>query len=103
MVLAIIKKSMSDRLITILKDFMNAILCTGIIPENFNRSLIIPIIKDKSKKMFDVNNLRPISVANCLSQMFDRIILYTSKFLNEISSNQFGLQMGLSTYQPIFL
>ncbi len=45
-----IKKSMSERLISVLKDFMNAILCKGIIPENFNRSLIIPIIKDKSKK-----------------------------------------------------
>jgi len=45
-----IKKSMSDRLISVLKDFMNAILCTGIIPENFNRSIIMPIIKDKSKK-----------------------------------------------------
>ena len=77
-----IKKSMSDRLISVLKDFMNAILCTGIIPENFNRSIIIPIIKDKSKKIFDVNNLRPISVSNCLSQMFERIILYKSKFLN---------------------
>jgi hypothetical protein len=98
-----IKKSMSDRLISVLKDFMNAILCTGRIPENFNRILIIPIIKDKSKKIFDVNNLRPISVSNCLSQVFERIILYKSKFLKETSSNQFGFQLGLSTYQPIFL
>jgi len=98
-----IKKSMSDRLISVLKDFMNAILCTGIIPENFNRSPIIPIIKDKSKKIFDVNNLRPISVSNSLSHMFERIILYKSKFLKETSSNQFGFQLGLSTYQPIFL
>jgi hypothetical protein len=82
---------------------MNAILCTGRIPENFNRILIIPIIKDKSKKIFDVNNLRPISVSNCLSQVFERIILYKSKFLKETSSNQFGFQLGLSTYQPIFL
>ncbi len=44
-----LKKSRSDRLISVLKDFMNAILCTGKIPENFNRSIIIPIIKDKSK------------------------------------------------------
>ena len=94
---------MSDRLICVLKDFINAILCTGVIPENFNRSIIIPIIKDKSKKVFDVNNLRPISVSNCLSQLLERIILYKSKFLNDSSTNQFGFQLGLSTYQPIFL
>ena len=98
-----LKKSMSDRLICVLKDFINAILCTGVIPENFNRSIIIPIIKDKSKKVFDVNNLRPISVSNCLSQLLERIILYKSKFLNDSSTNQFGFQLGLSTYQPIFL
>ena len=69
-----IKKSMSDRLICVFKDFMNAILCTGKIPKNFNRSIIIHIVKDKSKKMFDVNNLRPISVSNSLSQMLERII-----------------------------
>ena len=97
-----LKKSMSDRLICVLKDFINAILCTGVIPENFNRSIIIPIIKDKSKKVFDVNNLRPISVSNCLSQLLERIILYKSKFLNDSSTNQFGFQLGLSTYHPYF-
>jgi hypothetical protein len=35
--------------------------------------------------------------------VFERIILYKSKFLKETSSNQFGFQLGLSTYQPIFL
>ena len=29
-------KTMSDRLIQVLKDFFNAILCTGVIPENIN-------------------------------------------------------------------
>ncbi len=98
-----IKMGMSDRLLYILKSFFNAILCTGIIPDNFNRTIIISIIKDKLKKAFDVNNLRPISVSNCLAQIFERIILINSKFLKDTSTNQFGFHIGLSTYQPIFL
>jgi hypothetical protein len=70
-----IKKTMSDRLIQVLKDFFNSILCTGVIPENINRSFIISIVKDKNKKVFDVNNLRPIPLSNCLAQMLERIIL----------------------------
>ena len=57
-----IKKPMSDRLICVY--FMNAILFPGAIPKNFNRPIIIPIVRDKSKKIFDVNNLRPISLSN---------------------------------------
>ena len=98
-----IKKTMSDRLIQVLKDLFNAILCSGIIPDNLNRSIIIPIVKDKNKKVFDVKNLRPISISNCFAQMLERIILYKSKFLYDTSANQFGFQLGLSTYQPIFL
>ena len=93
-----IKKTMKDRLIVVLKDFFNSILCTGVIPDNLNRSIIIPIVKDKNKKIFDVNNLRPISVSNCLAQMLERIILYQSKFLYETSANQFGFQIDLSAY-----
>ena len=51
-----IKKTMSDRLIQVLKDLFNAILCSGIIPDNLNRSIIIPIVKDKNKKVFDVTS-----------------------------------------------
>ncbi len=71
-----IKKTMSDRLIQVLKDLFNAFLCSGIIPDNLNRSIIIPTVKDKKKKVFDVNNLRPISISNCFAQMLERIILY---------------------------
>ena len=35
--------------------------------------------------------------------MLERIILDKSKFLYDTSANQFGFQLGLSTYQPIFL
>ena len=50
----------------------NLILETGQFPKNFNRSIIRPILKDTKKSNCDMNNVRPISISNCLSQLFLR-------------------------------
>ena len=49
---------------TIILQFFKYIFKYGYIPDNFNVSHIIPIIKDKNKSSSDVNNLRPISISN---------------------------------------
>jgi hypothetical protein len=70
----------------------------------FQMSLIInPIIKDNKKKAFEINNFRPVSISNCIAQIFERIILKLSPNLQISEDNQFGFKMGLSTYQPLFL
>ena len=60
-----IKNGKCDILIQKIKELINFIFNAGIIPKNFNKSIILPIIKDKKKRTFDVNNLRPISISNC--------------------------------------
>ena len=66
-------------------------------------SVIKPILKDTRKLGFDVNNLRSISISNCLSQIFEKIIVKTNPALLKISSNQFGFKKGLSTVHPLFI
>jgi hypothetical protein len=46
-----------------------------VIPNNFTISHIVPIIKDKKKYSADLNNLRPISISNCLAQLFHCLLL----------------------------
>ena len=82
---------------------LNTILNFCVIPNNFNMSVIKPILKDTRKLGFDVNNLRPISVSNCLSQIFEKIIVKTNPALLNISCNQFGFRKGLSTVHPLFI
>ena len=98
-----IKNGKLPILIYLIKCLINAILCSGHIPLGFNRTIINPIIKDKNKKTFDKNNYRPISISNCFSQIFERVILKLSPNLQLTSEVQFGFKMGISTYQPLFL
>jgi hypothetical protein len=70
-----VKNGNSYSLIRLLKSLFNSIICSGFIPTDFNRVIINPIIKDNKKKAFEINNYRPVSISNCFSQIFERIIL----------------------------
>jgi hypothetical protein len=50
--------------------FFNKLLELMKIPKNFNVSIIKPILKDQEKPTDDINNIRPISISNCFSQIF---------------------------------
>jgi hypothetical protein len=79
----------------------NDIIEKGTFPDNFNTSIIVPIKKNKHIRTFEVNNLRPISVSNCLSQIFERIILNKSPLLRRTNDLQFGYKNNISTTIPI--
>ena len=98
-----VKNGKSPLLIYLIKNLINAIISSGHIPDAFNRTIIKPILKDKNKKVFDPNNYRPISISNCIAQIFERVILKLSPNLQATADAQFGFKMGLSTYQPLFL
>jgi hypothetical protein len=55
--------------------FFKDIFTHGIIPLNLNHSFIKPILKDNKKSNKDLSNLRPISISNVFSQIFERILL----------------------------
>ena len=52
-----VKNIEGNGLIHKIKTLINAILCSGRIPKGLNRSIIVPIIKDKNEKIFNSNNL----------------------------------------------
>jgi hypothetical protein len=82
--------------------FFQFILKHGIIPSNFNVSLVRPIIKDHKKSSEDVGNLRPISISNTLSQIFERILLNKMPELHQTHRNQFGFKRSTSTIHALF-
>jgi hypothetical protein len=84
-------------------NLINAILNTGYTPEFLNRSIIIPIIKDKTKTEFDKNNFRPISISNVFAQILEKVILLKCKELENTSNFQFGFKNQMSTLHPLFL
>ena len=98
----LIKNATSLSFKHLLLDFFNQLLSTNTIPKNFNISIIKPILKDPDKKSDDTNNIRPLSISNCLSQIFEKLILYSSPKLREIHKNQFGFKPKTSCNHAVF-
>jgi hypothetical protein len=78
----------------------NLIMISGL-PENINTSIIVPIKKNRKIKTFELNNLRPISISNSLSQIFEKVILYKSPELLKKNNLQFGYKSQISTTIPL--
>jgi len=50
-------------------------LNSGDLPYLFNIAIMIPLIKDHKKELDDPNNLRPISISDAISKIFEMLIL----------------------------
>lgn len=87
-----IKHCKSTRLIELITKLFREIINTNKTPENFNTSIIRPILKDKSKDNGDITNIRPISISNPVAQLFERLLLNKIKHKIETSVNQFGFK-----------
>ena len=100
---SLIKKASSDKLIKCLLNFFNDLLMYNTLPDNFNVSIIKPIIKDPNKGLDEINNIRPISISNCLSQVFEKLLLFSSPELFKIHKNQFGFKKKTSCNHALFV
>ena len=86
----------------ILLDFFNQFLSYGTVPSLLNVSIIKPIVKNADNNSGDLNNIRPLSISNCLAQIFEKLILINSPSLNFTHKNQFGFKKNTSCNHAIF-
>jgi len=86
----------------LLLKFYNDFIIDKVIPTKLNTSIIKPIIKDQKKSTSDTNNIRPISISNCLAQIFEKLILSNSPKLHKSHKNQFGFKPKTSCNHAIF-
>ena len=75
----------------------------GIIPSSCLRSIIVPIVKDNSKDLKNVNNHRPIALATTFSKLFECFILHQIEPFLTTADNQFGFKTGHSTNMGVFI
>ena len=93
----------SDRRITILLSiFYNRVISHGHLPDDFMKTIIIPLIKNKSGDTSNVNNYRPIALVTVASKILEIILLeMLTPYLNT-TDNQFGFKKGHFTDHCIF-
>ena len=100
---SLLKHAQCQKLEKILLDFFNSFVINSKIPFKFNHTIIKPILKDQNKKSNDTNNIRPLSISNCLAQIFEKLILLNSPRLAKIHKNQFGFKKKTSCNHSIFV
>jgi len=67
------------------------------VPLNFMSSVIVPLVKCKTKDICDVNNYRAIAISSTISKVFESVILIAITTVAEGDEMQFGFKPGLST------
>lgn len=92
----------TERMLNCLLVFYLYIFKHAVIPTDFNVSLVRPIIKDRNKPSDDVKNLRPISISNVFSQIFERLLLANMPDLHSTHRNQFGFKRFTSCTHALF-
>lgn len=85
----------------VLSLFYNLCLCHSYLPEELTKTIVIPIIKNRTGDVSDMNNYRPISLATILAKVLDGLL---NNILNKhikLHEAQFGFRNGLSTESAI--
>lgn len=86
-----------------LATLFNSCIEHSYLPANCMKTIVVPIIKNRTGDASNLSNYRPISLATILSKVFENIII---KHLNErnipLNNAQFGFRRGLSTDFAIF-
>ena len=81
-----------SRLLALMSTLVSSIVVHGHVPHNMNESVIVPIIKDKYKRVNDKNNYRPICLSNICSKIIEVVIFNRIGTFLQSSPNQFGFK-----------
>ena len=67
---------------------VSSIVVHGHLPQSMNESVIVPIIKNKNKRVNDKNNYRPICLSNICSKIIEVVTFNRISTFLQSSSNQ---------------
>ncbi len=97
------KHNRSKNLNKLLALFFTKVLQYGTLPENFNISIIKPLVKDGLKSHSDQNNIRPISVSDTISTILEKILLIHINGMHINNKKQFGFKINSSCQHALFV
>ena len=72
------------------------------LPDEFMKTVIIPLVKNKKGDLTSQDNYRPVATTSVMSKIMEIVLLQQLKHLLTSSSNQFGFKERHSTDQCVF-
>ena len=88
----------TNRLYTYLAILFNLFINFGHLPRGFTQSVMIPLVKNKSGDLSDINNYRAIAISPALTKLFEVTLESYIKTDNDVENHQFGFK---AMYQRI--
>ncbi len=95
-------KFADSQLVVLLSILVSSILVHGYLPKEMSQSVIVPIIKDKNRRVNDKGNYRPICLSNIFSKIIDTVLFNRMKMYLETTPNQFGFKPKHGTELCVF-
>jgi Reverse transcriptase (RNA-dependent DNA polymerase) len=91
-----------DKAIVWLTKLFNIIFRSNKMPDEWRRSILVPIFKNKGD-IQSCTNYREIKLMSHTMKLWERVIERRLRKLTTVSKNQFGFMPGRSTMETIFL
>jgi len=88
--------------IRIIKKILELYINYNIKPQFFNVGLVKLIIKDENKEHDDINNIRPITLSDPLTIIFEKLIMHELNLYHKPFKEQFGFKKNSSCAHAIF-
>jgi len=75
----------------------------GILPNNFNTSILKPLVKDAKKSTKEASNLRPLGISDAISNMLEKLLLFFIDMVYVNHFKQFGFKKNSSCNHALFV
>uniref|UniRef100_A0A8I6Z2Z9 Reverse transcriptase domain-containing protein n=1 Tax=Hordeum vulgare subsp. vulgare TaxID=112509 RepID=A0A8I6Z2Z9_HORVV len=95
-------RGLGDIAIVWLTKLFNLIFRSNKMPEEWRRSILVPIFKNKGDVQ-SCTNYRGIKLMSHTMKLWERVIEHRLRRLTSVKKNQFGFMPGRSTMEAIFL
>jgi len=95
-------RCLGDRAIVWLTKLFNLIFRSNKMPEEWRRSILVPIFKNKGDVQ-SCTNYRGIKLMSHTMKLSERVIEHRLRRVTSVTQNQFGFMPGRSTMEAIFL
>ena len=74
----------------------------GLVPDDFGAGTIIPLVKDKTGDINDINNYRGITLIPVISKLFELVLLNLCESLLYTDNLQFGFKRNIGCNNALF-